>query len=243
MAMNIGPAGREPDVMIDINTTPLIDVMLVLLVMLIITIPIQLHAVNLNLPLGNPPPPLVTPRRSSRSTSTRRARSTGTARRCPTTKRSSRCSRPRRCSRSSPSCTCVPTRTRATKSSPASWLRRRGSGSPRSESSAANSSSKSSGTLRPDGSRTHMDYAQQQRNPDPARDRIDGRHPGARPRHLRARHGPRPQGGAGDQEAAGDVDHRGAQAPAAAAAAAAQESRDSRSRRRRKPTFRRRTFR
>ena len=41
----------------DINTTPLIDVMLVLLVMLIITIPIQLHNVNLNLPVGNPPPP------------------------------------------------------------------------------------------------------------------------------------------------------------------------------------------
>ncbi len=61
MAMNIGPVGREPEVMIDINTTPLIDVMLVLLVMLIITIPIQLHAVNLNLPLGNPPPPLVNP--------------------------------------------------------------------------------------------------------------------------------------------------------------------------------------
>ena len=44
--------------MIDINTTPLIDVMLVLLVMLIITIPIQLHSVNLNMPTGNPPPPL-----------------------------------------------------------------------------------------------------------------------------------------------------------------------------------------
>jgi len=40
----------------DINTTPLIDVMLVLLVMLIITIPIQLHSVNLNLPVGTPPP-------------------------------------------------------------------------------------------------------------------------------------------------------------------------------------------
>ena len=47
--------------MMDINTTPLIDVMLVLLVMLIITIPIQLHSVNLNLPTGNPPPPLVKP--------------------------------------------------------------------------------------------------------------------------------------------------------------------------------------
>ncbi len=61
MAMNVGPSSREPDVMIDINTTPLIDVMLVLLVMLIITIPIQLHAVNLNMPTGNPPPPLVLP--------------------------------------------------------------------------------------------------------------------------------------------------------------------------------------
>ena len=51
----------DPDVMMDINTTPLIDVMLVLLVMLIITIPIQLHSVNLNMPVGNPPPPLVLP--------------------------------------------------------------------------------------------------------------------------------------------------------------------------------------
>ncbi len=41
--------------MMDINTTPLIDVMLVLLIMLIITIPIQLHSVNLNMPTGNPP--------------------------------------------------------------------------------------------------------------------------------------------------------------------------------------------
>jgi biopolymer transport protein ExbD len=63
MAMNVGSSGSvdDPDVMIDINTTPLIDVMLVLLVMLIITIPIQLHAVNLNLPTGNPPPPVTLP--------------------------------------------------------------------------------------------------------------------------------------------------------------------------------------
>jgi biopolymer transport protein ExbD len=60
--MNVGSGGgKDPDVMIDINTTPLIDVMLVLLVMLIITIPIQLHSVNLNMPTGNPPPPLVKP--------------------------------------------------------------------------------------------------------------------------------------------------------------------------------------
>ena len=63
MAMNVGSgtATSDPEVMMDINTTPLIDVMLVLLVMLIITIPIQLHSVNLNLPTGNPPPPPVLP--------------------------------------------------------------------------------------------------------------------------------------------------------------------------------------
>jgi len=60
MAMHIG-SGRsdEPEVMMDINTTPLIDVMLVLIIMLIITIPVQLHAVNLNMPQGNPPPQIM----------------------------------------------------------------------------------------------------------------------------------------------------------------------------------------
>jgi biopolymer transport protein ExbD len=59
MGMNVGSGGADadPDVMIDINTTPLIDVMLVLIIMLIITIPIQTHAVKLNMPVGNPPPP------------------------------------------------------------------------------------------------------------------------------------------------------------------------------------------
>ena len=58
MAMNVGSGGSaDPEVMVDINTTPLIDVMLVLLIMLIITIPIQTHAVKLNMPVGNPPPP------------------------------------------------------------------------------------------------------------------------------------------------------------------------------------------
>jgi len=58
MGMNVGSSGSgsEPDVMLDINTTPLIDVMLVLIIMLIITIPIQLHSVNLNMPQGTPPP-------------------------------------------------------------------------------------------------------------------------------------------------------------------------------------------
>jgi biopolymer transport protein ExbD len=63
MGMNIGssPAGGDPEPIMDINTTPLIDVMLVLLVMLIITIPIQLHSVNLNMPVGTPPPSEIKP--------------------------------------------------------------------------------------------------------------------------------------------------------------------------------------
>ncbi|MEO8153922.1 MAG: biopolymer transporter ExbD [Rhizobacter sp.] len=56
MQVSNAPAGADDEPIMDINTTPLIDVMLVLLVMLIITIPIQLHAVNLNLPVGTPPP-------------------------------------------------------------------------------------------------------------------------------------------------------------------------------------------
>lgn len=61
MAMNPGQPGGEDEVMIDINTTPLIDVMLVLLVMLIITVPVQTHSVRLDLPRGNPPPAQVQP--------------------------------------------------------------------------------------------------------------------------------------------------------------------------------------
>lgn len=63
MAMSVGSgsAGDNDEPMLDINTTPLIDVMLVLLIMLIITIPMQTHSVNIDLPQGNPPPPLVQP--------------------------------------------------------------------------------------------------------------------------------------------------------------------------------------
>ncbi|WP_373276367.1 ExbD/TolR family protein [Sphingomonas agri] len=52
-------ASGEP--MLDVNVTPLIDVMLVLLIMFIITIPIQTHAVKLDLPVNQPqntPPPI-----------------------------------------------------------------------------------------------------------------------------------------------------------------------------------------
>ena len=59
MSMSVGSEGDDGEVMVDINTTPLIDVMLVLLIMLIITIPIQTHAVKLNMPVDshNPTPP------------------------------------------------------------------------------------------------------------------------------------------------------------------------------------------
>ena len=58
MAVSMASAEGEP--MMDINTTPLIDVMLVLLIMFIITIPIQTHAVKLDLPqnTNNTPPPI-----------------------------------------------------------------------------------------------------------------------------------------------------------------------------------------
>src|SRR5471032_146798 len=61
MAMAVGDGGGgENEPMMEINTTPLIDVMLVLLIMFIITIPIQTHAVKLDLPPSNPttPPPI-----------------------------------------------------------------------------------------------------------------------------------------------------------------------------------------
>lgn len=57
MAMNVGSGSDEGEVMVDINTTPLIDVMLVLLIMFIITIPIQTHAVKMNMPIGPSSPP------------------------------------------------------------------------------------------------------------------------------------------------------------------------------------------
>jgi biopolymer transport protein ExbD len=62
--MSAGAKGgkkRRPQVMGEMNTTPLIDVMLVLLVMLIITIPIQLHSADLNLPSGKAPPAMMEP--------------------------------------------------------------------------------------------------------------------------------------------------------------------------------------
>ena len=59
MAMSTGTA--EGEVMVEMNTTPLIDVMLVLLVLLIVTLPIQTHAVKLDMPAPNVAPPTVIP--------------------------------------------------------------------------------------------------------------------------------------------------------------------------------------
>ncbi len=60
--MPFKPNPADPELMIDINTTPLIDVMLVLLIMFIITIPVQTHAVKLDLPQDTgAPPPLIEP--------------------------------------------------------------------------------------------------------------------------------------------------------------------------------------
>ena len=61
MAMNVGSASGEDEVMVEMNTTPLIDVMLVLLVMLIVTLPIQTHAVKLDMPNPHTKPPLIQP--------------------------------------------------------------------------------------------------------------------------------------------------------------------------------------
>jgi biopolymer transport protein ExbD len=62
MAMQTTGDNAEGEPMMDINTTPLIDVMLVLLIMFIITIPVQTHAVKLDLPANNQnnPPPINT---------------------------------------------------------------------------------------------------------------------------------------------------------------------------------------
>ncbi|KFI08811.1 biopolymer transporter ExbD [Massilia sp. BSC265] len=59
MGMNVGSGsakGADPEPMMEMNMTPLIDVLLVLIIMMIITIPKQNHSVNLNMPVGTPPP-------------------------------------------------------------------------------------------------------------------------------------------------------------------------------------------
>ena len=61
MSMNVGPASGEGEPMVEMNLTPLIDVLLVLLVTLIVTLPIQTHAVKLDMPRPGQPPPKIQP--------------------------------------------------------------------------------------------------------------------------------------------------------------------------------------
>src|SRR6266567_971538 len=65
MSMQTTSDNAEGEPMLDMNVTPLIDVMLVLLIMFIITIPVQTHAVKLDLPQNtNTPPPPVLPEKN-----------------------------------------------------------------------------------------------------------------------------------------------------------------------------------
>jgi biopolymer transport protein ExbD len=59
--MSVGGSGGEAEPMMEMNMTPMIDVMLVLIILLIITIPKANHSVNLNMPVGTPPPPTKEP--------------------------------------------------------------------------------------------------------------------------------------------------------------------------------------
>ena len=59
MAMSSGKKADDGGVMVDLNMTPLIDVLLVLIIMFIITIPVQTHAVKVDLPVGTPPANIV----------------------------------------------------------------------------------------------------------------------------------------------------------------------------------------
>lgn len=61
MGMSVGSSGGEGAPMMEMNTTPLIDVMLVLIIMLIVTLPVMTHAVKLDMPQANSPPPAVPP--------------------------------------------------------------------------------------------------------------------------------------------------------------------------------------
>src|SRR5947209_11635261 len=63
MSMQTTSDNTSGEPMLDVNVTPLIDVMLVLLIMFIITIPVQTHAVKLDLPVNqaNPPPVVINP--------------------------------------------------------------------------------------------------------------------------------------------------------------------------------------
>ena len=61
MGMSVGSGGGDGAPMMEMNTTPLIDVMLVLIIMLIVTLPVMTHAVKLDMPRPDNTPPDVPP--------------------------------------------------------------------------------------------------------------------------------------------------------------------------------------
>jgi biopolymer transport protein ExbD len=61
MSMSVGSSEGSDAPMMEINTTPLIDVMLVLIIVLIMSIPVMTHATKLDMPQTNNPPPPVRP--------------------------------------------------------------------------------------------------------------------------------------------------------------------------------------
>jgi len=61
MSMSVGSGGGDGAPMMEMNTTPLIDVMLVLIIMLIVTLPVMTHAVKLDMPRPDNAPPPVQP--------------------------------------------------------------------------------------------------------------------------------------------------------------------------------------
>ncbi len=63
MSMSVGDGGGEGEAVCEMNTTPLIDVMLVLLIMFILNVPMQTHATKVDMPqkIDNPPPPTTPP--------------------------------------------------------------------------------------------------------------------------------------------------------------------------------------
>ncbi len=118
MAMSIG-ANDDSGPIADMNTTPLVDVMLVLLILFIITLPVMTNSTNLHIGKG----PAIAGRRASRSAwrSSSTARSSGTARSSKTWRSSSATSWSRPARPTSRSCTCSPTGARSTTASRRCW--------------------------------------------------------------------------------------------------------------------------
>ncbi len=61
MAMSVGPSDNDDAPMADINTTPLVDVMLVLLIIFLITVPVVIQTVPLKLPIVTSQPTTTKP--------------------------------------------------------------------------------------------------------------------------------------------------------------------------------------